>query len=177
MGTESFETMLTGGHPNSLGRTVEVVEVVLAHPEKLKDLYACYFSSDEIVRLRTSSALKRVAKEHPEWLVPFLDGLIRDVSQIDQASTKWTLATLFETLAPRMTSDQRAKAMGVLKENLASHDDWIVLKNTAQTLGEWAKKDTDLREWLVPHLERLSKDGRKTVSRTAVKLLNALSQV
>jgi hypothetical protein len=27
---EELEEMLTGGHPNSLGRTVEVIEVVLA---------------------------------------------------------------------------------------------------------------------------------------------------
>ena len=36
---ESFEVMLKGGHPNSLGRTVEVVDIVLANPDKLEDLY------------------------------------------------------------------------------------------------------------------------------------------
>ena len=166
--------MLTGGHPNSLGNTIEVVDTVLAHSEKLEELYACYFSSDETVRLRTSNALKRVSKERPEGLIPYIDGLLRDVSQIEQASTKWTLANLFETLAPYMSGEQKARAKDVLKENLASHDDWIVLKNTSQTLGEWAKEDADLRGWLVPHLERLSKDNRKTVSKTAAKYLKAL---
>ena len=89
MNTQSFEVMLTGGHPNSLGNTVEVVDTVLAHSEKLEELYACYFSSDETVRLRTSNALKRVSKERPEWLIPYIDGLLRDVSQIEaQASTE-----------------------------------------------------------------------------------------
>lgn len=58
---EDFEAVLTGGHPNSLGRTVEVVDVVLADRAKLAQLYACYFSEDEVVRLRFSSAMKRVA--------------------------------------------------------------------------------------------------------------------
>jgi hypothetical protein len=44
MSRKSFEAMLTGGHPNSLGRTVEVVELVLADRALLGELYACYRS-------------------------------------------------------------------------------------------------------------------------------------
>ncbi len=50
MEIESFEQMLTGGHHNSLGRTLEVVDAILAHPEKLEELYNCYFSSNDEVR-------------------------------------------------------------------------------------------------------------------------------
>ena len=32
MSAEAFESMLTGGHPNSLGRTLEVVERILGDP-------------------------------------------------------------------------------------------------------------------------------------------------
>jgi hypothetical protein len=42
MTSESFEEMLTGGHPNSLGRTIEVVDIVLANSTRLSDLYNCY---------------------------------------------------------------------------------------------------------------------------------------
>lgn len=48
---ESFESILTGGHPNSLGRTIEVVDIILEKLEKLEELFNCYFSEDEIVRL------------------------------------------------------------------------------------------------------------------------------
>lgn len=37
---DSFESMLSGGHPNSLGRTVEVVDMVLADRERLGELFA-----------------------------------------------------------------------------------------------------------------------------------------
>jgi hypothetical protein len=63
---EAFEIMLTGGHPNSLGRTTEVVKKILENPELLENLYQCYFSRDEVVRLRTSNAFKRVAAAHLE---------------------------------------------------------------------------------------------------------------
>ncbi|MEM8540860.1 MAG: hypothetical protein AAGF25_07880, partial [Pseudomonadota bacterium] len=68
---EDFRAMLTGGHPNSLGRTLEVVELVLASPDRMEELYQCYFSEGEIVRLRTSNAIRRVFKAHPEWFAEY----------------------------------------------------------------------------------------------------------
>lgn len=175
MNSETFEEMLTGGHPNSLGRTVEVVEIVLADRARLAELYACYGSEDAVVRLRTSSGIKRISWEKPEWLVPYLDRLLTEIAELDQASAQWTLAELFQTLAPLMNAKQRSQAEAVLKRNLANHNDWIVLNRTMQTLGAWAKENPDLLHWLVPHLERLSGDGRKSVAKTAVKTLAALS--
>ncbi|WP_420640681.1 hypothetical protein [Candidatus Leptofilum sp.] len=75
MSKKSFELMLKGGHPNSLGRTVVVVEMVLADRARVGELYTCYQSEDAVVRLRTSNALKRISSEQPEWLVPHLERL------------------------------------------------------------------------------------------------------
>ena len=170
--SETFEQMLTGGHPNSLGRTLEVVDTILADPERLIDLYNCYFSDDEVVRLRTSSALKRVTQAHPDWVAPYLDRLIDMIAKIDQASTQGTLATLFDLLKPYMTAEQKAGATEIMQHNLANHNDWIVLNTTMQVLFDWAKMgDDELKSWIVPHLERLSSDGRKSVAKRATKLL------
>ncbi len=174
MVTESFESMLTGGHPNSLGRTVEVVDIVLAKPKQIKQLYDCYFSDDEIVRLRTSNALKRVCREHPDWLVPYMDGFINEISKIDQASTQWTLANLFEMLDGFMSKQQKSQAQKILKKNLENHTDWIVLNMTMQTLVGWAKSDRRLAKWIIPYLDRLAKDSRKSVAKRAVKYLSIL---
>jgi len=174
MRQESFEEMLTGGHPNSLGRTVAVVALVLADRGRLGELYACYQSEDEVVRLRTSNALKRISREQPKWLVPFIDGFLTEVAKLDQASAQWTLADLFQTLAPFMTPTQRQQAEAVLKRNLVQHNDWIVLNQTMKTLGEWAEQDAELKAWLIPHLERLQADGRRSVAKTAAKTLNQL---
>ena len=170
MKAERFENMLTGGHPNSLGRTVEVVETVLAKPSRLDELYHCYFSDDEVVRLRTSSALKRIARAEPDWLMPYMDRFTTEISKIDQASTQWTLADLFDTLKPLMSREQITGAKKHMKRNLQHHDDWIVLNTTMQTLFNWAETDSRLRKWLLPQLERLSRDSRKSVAGRATKL-------
>ena len=171
----SFESRLSGGHPNSLGNTVEVVEAVVADKRNLQELYECYFSDDEIVRLRTSNAMKRVSKEKPDWLLSYVDGFLSEVAKIDQASTQWTLAQLFLTLGPSMSKQQKSTAKKILQNNLEKYSDWIVLNNTMETLSQWSSEDSALREWLLPHLLRLQKDNRKSVAGRAAKLHKKLS--
>ena len=172
---EKFESMLTGGHPNSLGRTIEVVEIVLKNSSRFEELFACYQSQDEIVRLRTSNAMKRVEAENHALLVPYIDKFLNTVSTIQQASAQWTLAQLFLQLENDMNDTQHEKAIKIMKHNLAEHDDWIVLNHTMKTLGAWATRDHELHSWLTPHLERLSQDARKSVAKTAEKYLKELA--
>lgn len=170
MPINKYEELLTGGHPNSLGNTVQVVDDVLTDERKLKDLYACYASSDEVVRLRVSSAMKRVCKERPEWVAKYLDSLLTKTSQINQASTKWTLSILFVLLDDYMTATQRSAATEVMKANL-HYDDWIVQNTTAESLAHFAQNDASLRQWLAPELKKLTKNHHKSVAQRAEKLL------
>lgn len=167
----NFEERLTGGHPNSLGNTIEVVNEVLANENFFEELFNCYFSADEIVRLRVSNAMKRICKEKPEFLVPYLDRFISEISLIDQPSTKWTIAQLFELLENDLTPEQLVQAKSIVKHNLETESDWIVLNNSMEVLANWTKSDPDLKKWLVPHLERLANDKRNSVSKRATKLL------
>lgn len=169
MAEETFEAMLTGGHPNSLGRTIEVVDFVLADQDRLRELINGYRSTDAVVRLRTSSALKRIDAEHHSWLLPFMDELIDDVGKLDQASTQWTLAQLFLRFTSELSAEQRKRSEALMKQNLAKSEDWIVLIATLETLAQWAEADTKLRTWLKPHVTRLANDPRKSVAGRAAK--------
>ena len=171
---QSFEERLKGGHPNSLGNTVEVVEEVLAENDLFQELFNCYFSNDEIVRLRTSNAMKRVGKVKKSILIPYINRFINEISKIDQASTQWTLSQLFKLLKKDMTPVQIQQAKEIMKNNLANHNDWIVLNQTMDTLTEWSKEDSALKEWVVPHLERLTADSRKSIAGRATKMLDKI---
>ncbi|SFR51935.1 hypothetical protein SAMN04490243_2533 [Robiginitalea myxolifaciens] len=169
-----FAERLQGGHPNSLGDTVAVVEEILANNELFDEFFNCYFSDDEVVRLRTSNGMKRICKANKSLLLPYLDRFLDEISQIDQASTQWTLSQLFEVLVSDMSAGQIKKATRLMKHNLANHNDWIVLNQTMVTLSQWAKKDENLKNWIIPQLQRHSADPRKSVSGRAIKLLNTL---
>lgn len=167
----TFEDMLKGGHPNSLGRTVAVVDLVLTDRSRFADLYRTWFSHDEIVRLRVANAVKRVTTERPEWTMDVMDGLLSDVAAIDQPSTQWTLALIFDLCREQLSTAQIDRAVEIMKRNLETHDDWIVLNNSMKVLSKWAKDDRELAEWLVPHLERLKGERRKSVAGQARKAL------
>ena len=171
---EKFTSMLAGGHPNSLGRTIEVVELVCGDQTRMRELLDCYKCDDEVVRLRVSSSLKRVEAEHHDWLVPYIDELIDDVGQPDQASARWTLAQLFDRLSVDLSADQRKRAVALLKRNLQKETDWIVVNTTLDTLSRWAGDDLALRTWMKPHVERLAKDERKSVAGRAAKVAKKL---
>ncbi|MEL6674648.1 MAG: hypothetical protein AAFR61_20725 [Bacteroidota bacterium] len=173
---DSIETRLTGGHPNSLGNTIEVVEDVLAQPALFDELFHGYFSEDEVVRLRVSNAMKRICKANRSLLLPYIDRFQTDIAAIDQASTQWTLASLFSMLDKDMSPAQLQKAREIVQHNLATHDDWIVLNTSMETLATWAKKDEALKAWLMPHLTRLSQDSRKSVKGKATKWLAKLNK-
>ena len=68
-----FEKMLLGGHRNSLGRTVEVVDIVIHDKQGLADLFASYRSNDSMVRLRASNAFKRIFRRHLGWFLEYVD--------------------------------------------------------------------------------------------------------
>ncbi|MEM6303251.1 MAG: hypothetical protein AAF744_00930 [Pseudomonadota bacterium] len=174
MTDERFEDMLTGGHPNSLGRTVEVVDRVLATPARMTELFECYRSRDEVVRLRVSNALRRVQAARPDLIVPLIDRLLDEISALDQPSAQWTLPKLFEGAAEAMTPAQSAAALAVVKRNLAMHGDWIVLNNSMDYLTPLAQGDENLKAWLIPHLIRLAEDSRKSVAARATKELRRL---
>jgi hypothetical protein len=64
---EPIKAMLSGGNPRSLGRTEEVVTLVLGNGMRLHELYDCLLQDDEIVRMRASDALEKVCRQRPEW--------------------------------------------------------------------------------------------------------------
>ena len=75
---ERFEATFTGGHPNSLGRMIEMVDTVLADPGRFDGFFACYSNADEGIRLRVTNATARVEKQRHDLLVPHLNRLADD---------------------------------------------------------------------------------------------------
>ena len=56
---EPIKAMLAGGNPRSLGRTEEVVSLVLGDRSRLHELYGCLLEDDEIVRIYVFSYRSR----------------------------------------------------------------------------------------------------------------------
>ena len=171
---EKFETMLSGGHPNSLGCTLEVVDIVLNDEDTLIHLFECYSSSDSTVRLRVSNAFKRIFRQNPNWFAVYVDKFQFLIPTLNQPSAEWTLAQLHLEFCDLLTEEQKTTAINISKEQLKKSKDWIVLIQTMNFLENLAKEDEALRHWLLIKLDLISKDKRKSVSKKAKEIFQSL---
>lgn len=166
--------MLTGGHPNSLGRTIEVVDAVFSDQGRMAELYDACFSDDEIVRLRAFNAIRRVFKARPDWFSDYADRLLTEVAAIDQASAKWTLAQLYLEHQTKLSAEQRVQATENLIQTLDEENDWIALNMSMKTLQHWARHDRSFVARIENRVRSLAGERRKSVANGARKLLNAM---
>lgn len=168
------EILAEGGKRNTLGRAGEVVQSVLADKSRIEELYQCIFNDDAWVRMRAVDSLEKICREHPDWLLPYVDRLITNFGENDQPSIQWHLAELFAQI--ELTDEQRQSATGIMVRNISSLDvDWIVAANCMATLTSFVQKGYMTHSQLIPLLQLQQKHHSKSVVRRASKLLDSLA--
>jgi len=167
----SYELELLGGHPNSLGRTPEVVAAVLADQTLLERLFATLASDDAVVRMRAGDALEKVCRQQPAWFEQRIERVFGEMAAIDQLSIQWHVVQILGEI--RLTAAQRRRAVALAQRLLTTASDWIVLNTTMQQLFAWSRDDPALAAWLAPQLTRLAGDPRRSVARRATRLLTS----
>jgi len=98
------------------------------------------------------------------------------VATLNQASAHWTLAQLCCLREEQLSPAQTRTATQPFLHNLKHHADWIVLNMTLKTLHARAEQDDSLAQELQPLAARLEQDPRKSVAKTARKVLAAPSK-
>lgn len=172
---ENFAEMLTaGGHANSLGRVNEIIEIVLNDRSRLDELYSCLSDDDAWVRMRAADALEKICREHPDWLLPYIDKLQADFATSTQPSIQWHMAQIYEQVD--LTDKQKQKAIHWLSNLLSNKDvDWIVAANAMDTLAKFTKEGSFALADLVPLLKTQQEHKSNAVVKRANKWLAELS--
>ena len=172
--TESFaEILAVGGKSNSLGRTSEVIDLVLREKEKLGELYSCVFNDDAWVRMRAIDAVEKVCRQHPDWLLPYVDKFQSELASSSQPSIQWHLAQIYSQVD--LTEQQKQIAINWLKDRLSTTDvDWIVAANAMQTLLEFTHDGSVLKKDIIPLFKLQQKHHSKSVVKRANKFLDEL---
>ncbi len=168
----NIRQQLEGGNPRSLGNADVVAAHVLANQDQLEALFECVFDDDEIVRLRSGDALEKVCRQQPDLFRPYIDRLFNEVANIDQASVQWHLAQMIGELP--LDQVQTHKALDILKRNLRTATDWIVLNYSLQVFASFVQNDASLRPHFLTELKRHSNSKHKSVAKRAQKLLLSL---
>jgi len=100
-----IEGMLSGGDRRSLRGVEEAISLVLADTSAFDSLFQCLFSDDEVVRMRASDALEKIARDQPVRFASYRRRLLTEIAEIDQPSVQWHLAQIFAEI--ELTPKQR----------------------------------------------------------------------
>jgi len=176
MKTEQFLDILAAGEKtNSLGRTNEVIDTVLRDQSRLEELYQCLFSQDAWVRMRAADALEKVCREHPDWILPYIDRLARDFSTSTQASIQWHMAQIYRQV--HLTDAQQKMAATWLAQLLSHKDaDWIAAANAMDTLAQFTKNGRYPAAKMIDLLHVQKQHKSNAVIKRATKYLAELTE-
>lgn len=169
--TESFRAMFTvGGKTNSLGRSSEVLSLVLADELRMQELYECLFVDDVWVRMRAADTIEKVCREHPDWVEKYIDRFIADLSGSTQASIQWHLAQIYRQVP--LTDSQKSQVILWFENLLLTTDvDWIVSANAMDTLVQFTLRDDFPKHAMTTLLKVQLAHHSKSVVKRANKLL------
>lgn len=162
---------LTGGDRRSIGRSNEVVNLVLRNPKILEIVFEGLLSDDPVLRMRCADVLEKVTALHPEYLDPYKERLIREISMIEQQEVRWHVAQMFSRID--LNQDERQAIVEVLSIYLKDESK-IVKTFSMQALADIAEQDTKLRPIIIGQLEVLTEKGSPAMKSRGRKLLSRL---
>ena len=166
---------LKGGDLRSIGRADEVVDDVLKHPVLFGDVFQGMLDDDPRIRMRSADALEKVSSKHPEYLQPFKDRLINEVSKIEQQEVRWHVAQMFSYL--KTNKKERNKIIRILLSYIDNSKSRIVKVCSMQALADLAEKDESIRSKIVKKLEGIVKTGSPAMISRGKKLIDRLKEL
>ena len=165
---------LEGGDRRSIGKADEVVGEVKANPLLFRDLFNGMLVDDPLIRMRASDAVEKITAEHPKYLRPFKNKLIKKVARIEQQEVRWHVAQMFSRL--KLTEKESQEIIELLDDYLEDKSG-IVRTFAMQALADFAIDDPRLRPSILKKIEKLTKTGTPAMKSRGRKLLATLKRV
>lgn len=163
-----FEFLLEG-NANSLGRVLDVMELIHQRQVTPQEVYALYRLEHPIVSMRVSNILKRLWRDDPSMILDLVDLFISDAYSLKNTTFRWTIAQIVDELYSKLSPKQIVSMSEIVFENLTLHDDWICLTQSLKACQKIMKKQISSPDKSI--IIHLTKDSRKAVATQANKVL------
>lgn len=170
MSSQAISGLLKGGDRRSIGRSNQVVELVLRAPRRFDELIKCLWSDDPIVRMRAADAAEKVSTIRPELLKPYKTELLGLLAEAEQIELRWHLAQMIPRLP--LTQGEGRRAADTLQLYLEDRSS-IVRTFALQALADISQNGNDggLRLAVRDILEQTVVRGTAAMKARARKLL------
>ena len=156
MPTPRITSILAGGDRRSIGRANEVARLVLKAPQRFRELIACLWDDNPVVRMRAADAAEKVSVQKPRLLDRHKSGLLGLLAETEQIELRWHLAAMVTRL--RLTNAQRRRAGAALQRYLDDRSS-IVKTSALQALSDLAQNDPALQLKVKQLLEEAQRSG------------------
>ncbi len=166
--TVRIASILAGRDRRSIGRANEIARLVLRHPRRFRELIACLWDENPVVRLRAADAAEKVSAKKPRLLDPHKAELLGLLAEAEQIELRWHLAAMIPRL--RLTPSERRRAAETLQHYLNDRSS-IVTTFALQGLTDLAQNDVGLRTQVKHLLEEALQSGTPAMRARARHLL------
>jgi hypothetical protein len=168
-----FFKQLAGGDRRSIGKANDLVEEILAAPERFAEVMAGLSQEDPVIRMRCADVAEKVSKAHPDWLQPHKRAILTIVTRATEKEIRWHLAQMLPRLT--LTAKERQRASEIMFEYLTD-ESRIVQTFAMQALADFAQTDAALHRRLWPLLLKASRTGTGAVRARARLLLARVTE-
>ena len=164
----SLAAILAGGDRRSIGRSNEVVAVVVSQRRRFPELIACLWSDDPIVRMRAADAAEKVSAYEPALLRPFKAELLGLLVEATQQELRWHLAQMIPRVP--LTARERRRTATVFRSFLKDRGS-IVKTAGLQALADLSRYDAGLRSEVIERIEEALRTGTPAMKARGRNLL------
>ena len=163
-----ISSTLGGSDRRSIGRSNEVVRLVLKNPKLFRELIACLWHENPVIRLRAADAAEKISAIRPELLQRYKSQLLGLLAETTQIELRWHLAAMIPRL--NLSSSERRRAIAALQRYLDDRSS-IVKTFALQALFDLSQNDATLRENVKQLLEAALTSGTPAMKARARNLL------
>lgn len=168
MPSEPISVLLRGGDRRSIGRSNQVVTLVLRTPRRFAELIRCMCCDDPIVRMRAADAAEKASAVQPELLRPHKAELLDLLTEAEQIELRWHLAQMISRLP--LTKTESLRAAQTLQHYLEDRSS-LVRTFALQALADISGSDSELRPQIRQIVEQSMARGTAAMKARARRLL------
>ena len=168
MPRQEINAMLEGSDRRSIGRSNKAARLVLLHPRRFRELIACLWHENPVVRMRAADAAEKISAKKPRLLDRHKRELLGLLAEAEQIELRWHLAAMIPRL--RLTPAERRRAAVAVHSYLEDRSS-IVKTFALQALSDLAENDANLRPKVKQLLEEALQSGTPAMRARACHLL------
>lgn len=171
---DKIEKLLSIGDLRTVGKSEEVIKLVLANPGLFDNVVNSILSDNSGTRMRAADVVEKISIDHPDWLKPYKKLFLSEIVDIDQKEVKWHIAQILPRF--RLTQREREKVFNLMF-NYLDDKSQIVKTFAMQALTDIAMQDIAYIDRVRTIVHNLMENGAPSQKSRGKKLLKTLESL